>query len=159
MRDSKDTYFVKMLEDVCSRSTCVRRSVGAILTDARGRILSSGYNGPPSGFEHCVQEHPCPGARDVSGDTRRCLAVHAEQNCLLQCWRLDLASTLYVTCTPCFTCAKMILQTDISRVVVTSAYADDGGVTLLVQKGKLWVYDYESRQATLLAGDVTNRAL
>lgn len=146
MRDNRDTYFVKMLDQVCSRSTCVRRSVGAIITDERGRILSTGYNGPPSGFDHCTQETPCPGAFDIKGDTRRCMAVHAEQNALLQCWRLDLAHTIYVSVTPCFVCAKMILQTPIKRVISIAPYAGDGGEELLLSKNLLWFYDHESNK-------------
>lgn len=149
-RLTKDGYFVEMLATVCARSTCVRRSVGAILTDADGRILSTGYNGPPRGFKHCVVDEPCPGAGDAPGDSRRCLAVHAEQNALLFCHRLDFADTLYVSVTPCFTCAKLILQTPIKRVVAVAPYpGDDDGQRLLSGKGKLWFYDHESGTSKL----------
>lgn len=150
MRDSKETYFVKMLVDVAARSTCVRRSVGAIITDERGRILSTGYNGPPSGFQHCIQDMPCPGAYDRHGDTSRCMAIHAEQNAMLQCWRLDLAHTIYVSCCPCFVCAKMILNTGIRRVIVLEDYADSEGAKILSQMIILYKYDYTTAQIKLV---------
>ena len=130
-----DEYFLKMIVMVSSRSTCERRAVGAIITDSAGHVLAMGYNGVPSGTLHCI-DHPCPGARDEIGDTRRCLAVHAEQNALLQCQRLDLAHTMYVSCVPCFTCAKMIANTSIKRVVVETTYpGDNEGKTMLEGKG------------------------
>lgn len=148
-RDSKESYFIKMLMDVSSRSTCIRRSVGAIITDERGRILSTGYNGPPAGFNHCT-DVPCAGSNDQKGDTSRCLAVHAEQNALLQCWRLDLAHTIYVSCCPCFVCAKMILNTSIRRVIVPQDYADAEGARILTQMIVLYKYDYATAQIQLV---------
>ena len=133
-RLTRDQYFLDMLALVASRSTCARRSVGAIIIDAKGHVLSMGYNGVPSGTRHCI-DHPCAGVQDAPGLTDRCLAVHAEQNALLQCHRLDLAHTLYCTCSPCFTCAKLILNTPISRVVYTTQYADQRGADLLVDRG------------------------
>ena len=148
-RLSKDSYFIQLLDLVCARSTCLRRSVGAILVDAAGHILATGYNGPPAGFTYCTHETPCPGINDLPGDSRRCLAVHAEQNALLQCLRLDLAHTLYVSCCPCFTCAKMVLNTNLQRVVAVVPYAKDGGQDLLLRAGRLYFYDFESNTAQL----------
>lgn len=150
-RDSKETYFIKMLVDVSARSTCVRRSVGAIITDEKGRILSTGYNGPPAGFPHCTELIPCLGAQDKKGDTSRCMAVHAEQNALLQCWRLDLAHTIYVSCCPCFICAKMILNVpSIRRVIVPQDYADVDGAAILTSMYILYKYDYATTQISLV---------
>ena len=122
---SHDAYFTQLLALVASRSTCARRAVGAIIVSERQFVLATGYNGVPSGFLHCT-DHPCPGALDPSGDTTRCEAVHAEQNALLQCHRLDLAHTLYTNVMPCFTCAKLIANTPIRRVVCAELYSDTG---------------------------------
>lgn len=150
-RPSRHEYFLNMLQLVASRSTCLRRSVAAILTDEEGHILSTGYNGVPRGILHCGETAPggmivpdsyagcephmvritCLGAKDPSGDTRRCLAVHAEQNALLQCTDLERAHTLYVSCTPCFVCAKMIANTKIRTVVCAEPYADKDGMRIL----------------------------
>jgi dCMP deaminase len=133
-RLSHDEYFLKMLALVAARSTCARRAVGAIIVDANNRILSTGYNGVPKGFVHCIDQ-PCAGATDAQGDTRRCLAIHAEDNALLQCSRLDLAKTLYVSCTPCFQCAKKIANTHISRIVALTHYHDDDAMWVLRTAG------------------------
>lgn len=151
MRESREAYFVKMLGLVAARSTCARRAVGAIITDVQGHVLSMGYNGVPSGVAHCVAgERTCDGFQDPKGDVRRCLAVHAEQNALLQCSRLDLAHTVYVSCTPCFACAKMILNTPIARVVAVAPYVgDDLGQELLVRRERLFYYDADADLAVL----------
>lgn len=130
MRQPKDDYFLDMLQLIASRATCPRRQVGAIITDVAGHILSTGYNGVPTGVQHCT-DLPCPGARGVAGDTATCYAVHAEQNALLQCADLDRARYLYVSCTPCFTCAKMIANTKIRWVISRERYADQAGADLL----------------------------
>lgn len=137
-RLSHDQYYLQMLNLVAARSTCPRRSVGAVLVTADNQILSTGYNGVPRGFPHCV-EQACPGAWDEHGDTRRCMAVHAEVNALLQCKRLDLAHTLYVSCTPCFECAKMICNTPICRVISLEEYTGEGMVVLLRREIQVWV--------------------
>jgi dCMP deaminase len=127
-RLTRDQYFLQMVALVASRCTCPRRQVGAIITTVEGQILSTGYNGVPAGFPHCTEGelHACPGTQDKHGDTSRCLAVHAEVNALLQCKRLDLAHTLYVSCTPCFECAKAICNTPIKRVVALEEYTGAG---------------------------------
>ena len=155
MRDTLDQYFMKLLPLVAARSTCRRRAVGCVLADARGRILAAGYNGVPTATEHCL-DTPCPGADDAPGDSRRCLAIHAEQNALLNCGRLDLVITAYVSCSPCFVCAKLLLNLPaLRRVVVAADYtrrydifsdtfsgepADASGRSLLVRRELLYLF-------------------
>jgi dCMP deaminase len=134
-RPDLDTYFLRMLKLVASRSTCARRAVGAIIVDAAGHVLSTGYNGVPSKMVHCIQI-PCQGAKDPSGDSSRCLAVHAELNAIQQCFRLDLAHVMYCSCTPCFTCAKSIMNTSIWKIVCQEGYTDLVGVNLLRDNGR-----------------------
>ncbi len=133
-RLTHDEYYLKMLEIVAARSTCVRRAVGAILVDEKYKVLSTGYNGVPSGFSHCT-DVPCLGAQDPSGDSRRCMAIHAEVNVVVQCTRLDLARILYVSCTPCFMCAKMLCNTPVRRIVSTEEYGESDGLNALRQAG------------------------
>jgi dCMP deaminase len=133
-RPELQEYFLRMLDLVSSRSTCGRRSVGSIITTDKGHILSTGYNGVPSTVAHCI-EVPCSGINDPSGDSSRCFAVHAEQNALLQCWRLDLARTMYCTVFPCFICAKMIANTQINKLIYREEYADRAGLVLLTDLG------------------------
>jgi dCMP deaminase len=134
MRDTRDEYYLKMLELVASRSTCGRRAVGAIITDQQGHVLSTGYNGTPIGIPHCT-EVACLGRWDPKGDSSRCLSVHAEVNALVQCVRLEFAHTIYASCTPCFNCSKLICNTPIQRVVCREVYADETGLWLFAQRG------------------------
>lgn len=144
MRPSNDAYYTSLLAGVAARSTCVRRQVGAIIVDEHQRVLSMGFNGVPRGFPHCdntMCEHGiincvyctdevdhkvlCQGAEDPKGDTRRCMAVHAEINAMLSCTDLRHAHTMFVSATPCKTCALAIANTSIKRVVCCEIYADD----------------------------------
>lgn len=134
-RPSIEEYFTSMLALVASRATCPRRAVGAIVTDEHGRVLATGYNGVPRRVPHCDDDVPCPGRGDPPGDTSRCMAVHAETNALLQCARLDLARVIYVTCVPCFQCAKAIANTPIRRVVVLGDYSESRGADVLQMCG------------------------
>jgi dCMP deaminase len=134
-RISLDDYYAQMLALVASRSTCGRRQVAAILVDAQGILLSTGYNGVPRGMTHCI-DTPCAGAGDASGNNERCAAIHAEQNCLLRAGdKLTQAHTLYVSTSPCFNCSKLIVSSGVKRVVQLSEYADQRGVELLVSAG------------------------
>lgn len=133
-RLSKKEYYLNMLKLVAARSTCARRQVGAIITDRDGHVLSTGYNGVPRDFDHCI-DVPCLGASDKPGDTSSCMAVHAEQNALLQCLDLSRAYTIYCSCVPCFVCAKMIANTNIESVVCVEDYADKKGLTVLLDRG------------------------
>lgn len=135
MRPSLDEVYLHMLKVFSMRGTCSRRKVAAIFCDKYGRHLSSGYNGPPRNFKHCT-DVPCPGAGDQPGNTDNCLAVHAEQNAILNCSNLNEVHTLFVSCTPCFICAKMLANIpSLQRVVVTETYSDHRGFEVLHQAG------------------------
>lgn len=133
-RPTRDEYFLELLDLVARRSTCARRAVGAIITDTDGHVLSTGYNGVPRLARHCI-DVPCAGATDPSGDTSRCAAVHAEANALLQCRDLRSAFTLYVSCEPCYQCAKLIANTLIVQIVCREEYADERGRELFATSG------------------------
>lgn len=134
-RPTFDEYYLAMLPLVASRATCPRRSVAAILIDASGKLVAIGYNGPPAGMPHCT-DTPCPGAVDQSGDTSRCIAIHAEMNALSQAQASRRTPhTLYCSTTPCFNCAKMLITEGVKRVVAASDYPDLRGVELLHQAG------------------------
>ena len=132
-RPDIDMYYLAMLPLIASRATGPRRKVAAILVDDSGRLVSIGYNGVPSGMFHCI-DTPCAGASDQSGDTTRCIAIHAEQNALSQA-RASRRSpyTLYCSTEPCFDCAKLLITEGVKRVVAASTYPDKRGVNLLLQ--------------------------
>ena len=133
-RRSLDNYYLDMLKLVASRSTCVRRQVGSIITDVKGVVLAMGYNGVPRKYPHCL-DNPCLGANDPKGDSSRCFAVHAEQNAILQCADLERAYNIYTTASPCFTCSKLIANTAIMRVIFIDAYPDELGLDVLKRRG------------------------
>jgi dCMP deaminase len=127
-RPSWDTYFMQIAHLVATRATCPRRSVGAVIVRDR-RILATGYNGAPRGLPHCPPggaEREWPEGCLRAGHCIR--SLHAEQNAILQAAMIGVAcqgATLYVTCQPCNTCAKMIINAGIETVIYEGDYPDD----------------------------------
>jgi dCMP deaminase len=119
-RPSWDSYFLRIADAASERSTCLRRSVGAVLVRDR-RILATGYNGAPEGLPHCLDV----GCLMVDGHCVRTL--HAEQNALLQAAAHGVSTqgaTVYVTSEPCFHCTKMLLNARVQRIVYRDPYDD-----------------------------------
>ena len=128
-RPSWDEYFLEVAEVVASRSTCLRRKVGAIIVKDK-RILATGYNGAPSGLKHCL-DIGClrEKLRIPSGERHElCRGLHAEQNAILQAvvHHIDIKdSILYATNQPCIICAKMLINAQVKEIVISSGYPDD----------------------------------
>ena len=99
--------------------------------------MSTGYNGNPRGQKHCSEIGCIREELNIpSGEKSEvCTAVHAEQNALLQAGKGSRGSTLYTTVMPCNTCAKMIVNAGIRRVVYTDTYPETMGLDLLVELG------------------------
>lgn len=118
-RASWDDYFLEVARATASRATCSRRKHGAVITKDR-RIVSTGYNGGPSGYPHC-DEGACPRARSDAPqghDYERCIAIHAEANALLfSSPEQRDGAALYCTGAPCFGCAKLIANSGVTEVV------------------------------------------
>ncbi|NLN46255.1 MAG: dCMP deaminase family protein [Clostridiaceae bacterium] len=128
MRPSWDSYFMQITELVKTRSTCLRRQVGALIVRDR-RIVSTGYNGAPSGGPHCDEVGCLRQQLGVPSGERHelCRAIHAEQNALIQAARYGSVvqgGTIYVTCQPCSLCAKMLINAGIVRIVYKGDYPD-----------------------------------
>ena len=127
-RPSLDDLYLQMAVLIATRGTCARRQVGCVLVDARGRVLSMGYNVVPSGRPHCT-DTPCPGAGYPSGDgLDKCQAIHAEQNAVVLLpdpWQVD---TAYITVSPCHGCVKLLLATSCRRIVALGTYAHSEAV-------------------------------
>jgi len=121
MRTDWNSYFMKIAQDVATRSTCLRRQVGAVLVRDRV-ILSTGYNGAPRGLKHCDELDGCLRNRLAipSGEKQElCRAAHSEQNALIQAARHGIAidqSDLYCTAHPCITCSKLLINAGIRAI-------------------------------------------
>jgi len=126
-RASWDEYFMKIVHDVSERSTCLRRSVGAILVKDK-QIISTGYNGPPRGTPHCDEKGGClrEKLKVPSGEREElCRASHAEENAIVQAARHGIStngSTLYIKNFPCSKCAKLLINAGIVEVVYANPY-------------------------------------
>jgi dCMP deaminase len=124
-RISKDDYFMKIAEVVSLRSTCIKRKVGAVLVKD-SHILSTGYNGAPSGFSHCTTD-TCIRQNLKSGEKPElCRGVHAEINCIIQAaihgTSIMGETTLYSTHFPCMSCLKLLINAGIKRIVYREGY-------------------------------------
>jgi len=123
MRISRAMMYLQMAEAAARRSTCFRRSVGAILVK-NNNVISIGYNGPESGEPHCTGR-TCPGA---TGCTR---AVHAEVNVLSRAVKSPAYSTLFITESPCLDCATLLLGHQVQEVYYLHEYRLTEGLNLL----------------------------
>ena len=135
-RMDKHEAMMQMAEITAQRATCVRRVVGAVITDVSGIVLATGFNGVPQGLSHCNEGNPCAGAKAESG-TRldECLAIHAEQNALIQLPNPREPSNIYVTTFPCIHCSKMLLNTNIQTIYYRELYPG-GGWKLWIESGR-----------------------
>ena len=139
MRPSWDKYFMDIATLVASRSTCLRRKVGACVVRDR-RILSTGYNGAPSGITHC-EDIGCLRERlkVPSGERHElCRGLHAEQNAIIQAAKIGVSlenAVIYITNHPCFICAKMIINSGIKKVVYRDGYPDKEAMQFLKESG------------------------
>lgn len=129
MRKSWDEYFMEIAEIVKTRSTCLRRQVGAVIVK-ENRIITTGYNGAPSGLKHCTEIGGCERTRlNIPSGQRHelCRALHAEQNAIIQAAKIGVSTegaTIYITLQPCVICAKMLVNAGIKRIVFKGEYPD-----------------------------------
>jgi dCMP deaminase len=138
-RPSWETYFMQITELVAQRSTCLRRAVGAVIVKDK-RILATGYNGAPSGTQHCIDVGCLRERLKVPSGERHelCRAIHAEQNAIIQAAYLGVSiqgATIFCTNLPCSICAKMIINAGIKKIYYENAYADAMSRELLAEAG------------------------
>jgi dCMP deaminase len=131
-RISRSKLFMEIAKLLSDRSTCSRAKVGSLLVKDN-RIISTGYNGAPSGLPHCV---------DVGceiGPLGGCIrAVHSEANCVSHAAKNGIptdGTTLYVTLSPCIDCAKLLINAGIKEVVYLNEYRNTAGIDLLKRVG------------------------
>lgn len=138
-RPDWDEYFFEILSVVKKRSSCLRRHVAAVIVKDN-HILATGYNGTPSGIEHC-ESRGCLRARlgIPSGQRHEmCRGVHAEQNAIVQAAVNGVSikgATIYITDSPCIVCAKMLINSKIKKIVYQGDYPDEMSLEMLKEAG------------------------
>lgn len=139
MRPSWDSYFMEIAHVVAKRSTCLRRQVGAVIVKDK-RIITTGYNGAPTGIAHCEEVGCLRDELNIPSGQRHelCRGIHAEQNAIIQAaiWGVGIkGATLYCTTQPCALCAKMLINAGITRIVYEGNYPDTLAMRLLEEAG------------------------
>ena len=137
-----DSRYLRMAKIWAENSYCERRKVGALLVKDK-MIISDGFNGTPQGFENVCE--------DENGNTKS-YVLHAEANAITKVAQTSNSSrnaTLYVTTSPCIECAKLIIQSGITRVVFSEVYRLTDGIQLLKRAGIECVYFKDSEQENL----------
>ena len=129
MRISREQMFMEMAETAAKRSTCFRNSVGAVVVDSSNNLVAMGYNGPVAGEPHC-QGKDCP-LTEAGGCSR---SVHAERNALYRCSSHEDLS-LYVSLSPCKTCAEFIVRDNrVKKIYYRQEYRDRSSIDWLAGK-------------------------
>lgn len=157
-RPSWDDYFLEIADTVSKRATCHRGRSGCVIVRDK-RILVTGYVGSPSGLPHCDEVgHQLKKIVHEDGTvTQHCVrTVHAEQNALCQSARLGVSvegATLYCRMTPCRTCAMLIINSGIARVVCERKYHAgsesealfrEAGVELCFKSNEVETYEHQA---------------
>ena len=127
-RPDADEYFLKIASVVAERATCLRHHVGAVAVRDK-HILTTGYNGAPSGLKDCLELGCLRDEMKIPSGERHeiCRGIHAEQNVIIQAALHGISlegSTIYCTHTPCVLCAKMLVNARIKKFVTAGEYAD-----------------------------------
>lgn len=126
-----------MAQVVATRSTCLRRKVGALLAKKK-HILSTGYNGAPKGLQHCSEVGCLREKQGIKPGERHelCRGLHAEQNAIIQASVFGVSidkAALYCTNAPCSVCAKMLINAGIEEIIYQGHYPDTLAMEMLTE--------------------------
>jgi dCMP deaminase len=116
-QDKLDRVFMNIAKEVATLSHCSRSKVGAVI-ELDGNVVSFGFNGTPKGMPNCCEDE---------NNITLPYVIHGESNALLKAAKTGHSTkggTLYLTLSPCLDCAKLILQSEIQRVVYLEEYRD-----------------------------------
>lgn len=140
--DKWDKRFMEVAKLVSTWASCYQqdRKIGAVIVKEK-RIMTTGYNGAPAGVKTCVERGECLRKKlNIPSGTQHeiCYAIHAEQNAIIQAAKLGVSiegATLYCTHQPCVICAKMIVNSGITRIVYEKGYPDDFSLEIIAESG------------------------
>ena len=127
-----DKTYIQMARQWSSLSKAKRLQVGCLIVKD-GSIIADGYNGTPKGFDN-----QCEDVDYFNQLVTRKEVLHAESNAitkLAKSTQSSVDSTMYITTAPCIECAKLIIQSDIIRVVYSDFYRSNSGIELLKKAG------------------------
>jgi len=146
-QDKLDVVYLRMSEQLSTLSHAVRRKVGCLIVKDT-QIISEGYNGTPRGFDNS-----CEYVDHVDHMYTKSEVLHAESNAITKLARSTNSSsgaTLYVTCSPCYDCSKLIIQSGIKRVVYQHLYTNKNCMEALVllKKANITVKQIKELQET-----------
>ena len=150
-RPDWNEYFMQITQLVATRSTCMRRKVGALLVKDKN-IMATGYNGVPSGITHCDVTGCLRDQLNVPSGERHelCRGLHAEQNAIIQAAKHGgniSGSILYCTDSPCIICSKMLINAGVIEVIFGRGYPDTLSLEMLSEAGiKFHHYEGESQK-------------
>ncbi len=138
-RPDIDEYFLKVASVVAERATCRRHHIGAVAVRDK-HILTTGYNGAPSGLKDCLELGCLRDEMGIPSGERHeiCRGIHAEQNVIIQAALHGISlegSTIYCTHTPCVLCAKMLVNARIRRFISFGKYNDDEFIDMFREAG------------------------
>ncbi len=136
-RPTIDEYFMEMAHLASSRSTCLRRKVGAVIVKNK-RVLSTGYNGAPRGLPHCEEVGCVREKQNIPTGERHelCRGVHAEQNAIIQAAVFGTSiegGKIYTTNHPCVVCVKLLINSNITEIIYDDDYIDELAKEVLSQ--------------------------
>lgn len=128
-RPDWDTYFLMTAIIASTRSTCLRRKVGAVIT-LQNHVLSTGYNGSPHGTRHCIDVGCMREKFGIPSGERHemCRGSHAEMNAISQASKMGIktdGATIFCTHEPCSFCTKAIINAGIKEIVYFNPYPDE----------------------------------
>lgn len=153
VRPTWDEYFMEVANTIAKRATCDRGRSGCVIA-RESQLLVTGYVGSPIGLAHCddVGHQMKKVVHENGRVSQHCVrTVHAEQNAICQAAKLGVSlrgATLYCRMTPCRTCAMLIINCGIRRVVCERKYHDGAeSEEMFRQAGVELVYKYEEIQA------------
>ena len=149
-RRTWDQVFMDKANDISTMSTCLRRHVGAVIV-RDNRTIAEGYNASPTKAAHCTDIGCMRQQNNIPSGTRieECRGVHGEQNALMQAAKFGVSvdkATLYVNCRPCSLCAKMIVNSGISKVVYAGDYPDELTTRIFMEAPWIKIIQYKEER-------------
>jgi dCMP deaminase len=118
-----DRSFINIAKEIAQASKCVSKQVGAVIVKD-GRILSTGYNGTPTGYQNCCDFWGGKYTKEHH-EWSKTYEIHAEMNAIIWAARKGIAiedATIYVTLEPCSECSKNLIASGIKRIVYEKSY-------------------------------------